>query len=179
MRNESQAVDLLEGGAQDVNLTEVASLCEQLLEKQSEFDSLEERSKLLKQEINHLEEVLIPEKMGSLAEVKLQNGRRILVESFVRANIKVEERPVAFRWLDENGQGEIIKTEVQVKYGRGEIDKAKETVAKLSDMGYANVTLHEEVHWQTLNAWAKARFNNGGEFPECIGIYSGKKAKVK
>jgi hypothetical protein len=175
----SDVMELLDGGAQEVNLREVTELAQQLLDKGAELAAAEERVKALKEEYTFIEQTLLPEKMGDLREIKLKSGQKIIIEPFLRANIKVEDRQKAFTWLDQIGESEIVKTSVVIKYGRGEIDEAKKAVEMLQSQGFENVSLDEEVHWQTLNAWAKDQENKGREWPEFIGIFRGKKAKVK
>lgn len=174
----NDALSLLEGGEKDVNLSDLDEIVRQLKDKQDEADDLEASLKSVKEEIERLETVLIPELMGNITQIKTSYGAVVNIKPILRANIKKEDRSAAFKWMDETGHGELIKTAIEMAYGRGELQKAKEVVDQLRELGLKPV-LSEEVHWQTLNAWAKEQFNLGMEFPSFIGIYTGKKAEVK
>jgi hypothetical protein len=174
----SDAMSLLEGSDSDVNLSHIDELVMQLSKKHQEFENLELQAKLLKEEIDRIETVLLPEMMGNLKQIKTTYGATVSIKPILRANIKKEDRPQAFAWLDAHGHGGLIKTAIELAYGRGDLQVAKETVKKLEELGLKPV-LSEDVHWQTLNAWAKEQSARGIEFPPVIGIYEGKKAEVK
>lgn len=173
----NDAVSLLEGSEKDVNLSDIESMIRQLSDKATELEILEERVKAKKEEIDRIETVLLPEMMGGLSQIRTTFGAKVEIQKIVRANIKKEERPKAFEWMDKSGHGDLIKTSIEVAYGRGDIEKARKAYKQLQELGLP-AEFHEDVHWQTLNAWARGHLENGGEFPEFIGIYEGKKAKV-
>lgn len=173
----NDAVSLLEGSEKDVNLSDIESLIRQLSQKNSELETLELQMKLKKEEVERIETVLLPEMMGGLTQIRTSFGAKLEIQKVVRANVRKEDRPQAFQWMDETGHGDLIKTTIEMSYGRGQLEKAKETLKQLKELGLP-AELSEEVHWQTLNAWAREHLENGGEFPPFIGIYEGKKAKV-
>lgn len=174
-------LDSLEDKGQDVNLSAVEKLVEGLLQKEKELGELEEKVSFKKKEIDDLKTRTIPDAMGKLKQVKVDYGGvtwTVSVEPVIRANIAKENRPKAFEWMDSSGHGDLIKTEITMSYGRNELPQAKQTIEKLKVMGIA-AELNQDVHWATLNAFAKEQLNKGMEFPDFIGIYEGKTTKVK
>lgn len=180
----SDVLDMLEDTGSDVNLSEIETLCDTLDVKQKALEELEAQVKVAKAEVDRLESVIIPEKMGKLTELKLEpspgwpKGRVIKIKTVVRANIKEEDRETAFAWMDTHEHGSLIKAEVAVNFGRSELDSAKKLVAELREQNLP-AELKQSVHWQTLSAWAKEGLEKGMEFPTFIGIYEGKKIEVK
>ena len=77
---------------------------------------------------------------------------------FYRANIAAdwppEKRAAAFKWLDDNGHGDLIKTTVSVPFSRDQRDEAKELKEKLEAEGLPTV-VGESIPWATLTAWLK------------------------
>lgn len=177
----NDSVKLLEDDGQDVNLSEIESLLTVLAKRQTELDGLEEKVKLAKEEVNRLETVTIPEKMGALTEVKVRIGPLIAivkVKKILRANIKKENKAAAYEWLDGRGHGDLIKTEVNISFGRAELERAKEITRQLTDMGLTP-SLDQTIHWATLDSFIKEQLEKGMEFPNIISIYEGKKVEVK
>lgn len=168
----------LETKESDVNLSQVYKLVKQLEQAEEEVSSIEETLKAKKQLVEELKTRTIPDAMGGLTQVKTDTGAIVIIDRIVRANIPKDQRPEAFNWLDRAGHGGIIKTEILLSYPRNQLEAAKATVEQLKGLGL-NPQLEQEVHWATLNAWAKDQLDKGLEFPNFIGIFEGKTTKVK
>lgn len=175
------ALDLLEGGNGDINLSQLQTLIGMMAEVEGEISEIEARLSAKKEELENLKTRLIPDAMGHLTQIKVGEGMfraTVSVEDVIRANIKVENRGQAYSWLDSRGHGDLIKSQVSVGFTRSELEKAKSLEQELKNNGFS-AELKQDIHWATLNAFVKEQLNRGMEFPEFIGIFQGKTTKVK
>lgn len=92
-----------------------------------------------------------------------------------------EKRKAAFDWLESNGHGDLIKTNVAVPFKREERKKALELVEKLRADLNLFPTIKEEVHFMTMKAWLREQVENRGELPplELIGGDVGRVVEIK
>src|SRR6056300_335740 len=76
----------------------------------------EESLKQLKQQAETLSGEVIPTMMTemNISTMKLADGSAIEVKPVYGASIPVEKKEEAFKWLRENGLGDLIKNEVTV-----------------------------------------------------------------
>ena len=94
----------------------------------------------------------------------------ITLKPMYNANIAAgwpdERRAAAFEWLDANGHGDLIKTEVKIAWPREMRDAALEFLnyVRRTYIGLAP-EIKEMVHNQTLTAWFKQQVRQGGELP--------------
>jgi hypothetical protein len=151
-------VDKLEQLAELANLLSIA-------ERETEFA----KNELKKRERNEarLREEAIPLFMAELElrELKLNNGDKITVKQDVYASIPVTNREAAYDWIDVHNFGGIIKTEVSVAFGKGEIEKAENLLRVLmEDMGY-EPEFNRSVHPQTLKAFLREQLIAGTDIP--------------
>lgn len=104
--------------------------------------------------------------------------------AFYRANIPAdwpaEKRAEAFAYLDERGDGDLIKTAVTVQYSREERAEAQQFAAELRRQGL-QPTLEENVHWATLTSWLKETVEKHSEIPdlEKIGGMVGRQVRLR
>jgi len=145
-----------------------------------ELVSIEERQKALKNELNALysktlvdalDEVHL-DKLGLAPEGNLP-AYDFSLQKFYSANIAAgwdsEKRKAAFDYLEEIGEGDLIKTEIGVPFPR---EARKDAVAfqqELMARGLQPVT-KEGVHQQTLTAWLKDQIEKQGFTPDLTKI---------
>lgn len=86
-----------------------------------------------------------------------------------------DKRQAAFKWLEKNGHGDLIKTEVRVLFPRGKHKKAV-TFANAARKKKLEVIVEEGVHFKTLTAWLKEQFEQGKKLPalDILGATVGK-----
>lgn len=162
----------LKGGAQDAaanvtsNLGEVSKLAHLLVEYDQEIAVAELRLTELKENARRMREESLPSAMNELGltEVVLGTGEKIKVQLDVYAAIPADQRAKAYLWLEENGFGALIKTEVSVQFGREEREKALELANKLRAEGL-EANADASVHAQTLKAWLREQLGAGKVVP--------------
>lgn len=127
--------------------------------------------------VNLIKTKQLPDLMAkfNMAEFKTTDGISVKVKPFYSGKIL---SPAAYDWLNANGHGGAIKTEVVVPLVKGQMELGKEIVKYLADKQYTGL-LNTEVHHQTLNALVKEIMENGKTLPEDLfSTYTGRVAKV-
>lgn len=108
-------------------LSLVSKLSIELVLAKKKLAGLEEDVELQKEEVKRLEERALPEAMNDIGfrDFTLSDGSKVEIETIYHAGIKVEDRPVAFKWLRSTENQGLIKAEVQVPFSRGDVDSAE------------------------------------------------------
>ena len=94
------------------NIQSLADQVERLEQLQKDIELREENLKNLKKKLEHLSGEIIPTMMSEmgLSHLKLMDGSSVDVKPNYSANITIANRDAAFKWLRDNGLGDISKT---------------------------------------------------------------------
>lgn len=163
-------------------LKQLSALCANLRDAEREAEGLEAKRKAKEAEARRLAEEDIPALMQELGvqKIKLDSGEEIKVELEVYAQISRENKPAAFQWLEENGHGGMIKTEVTVAFGRDELEQAKAVAQSIAEQTGKDAAIDRSVHASTLKAWLRERIKAGAVIPlELFGARPVNTAKIK
>ena len=138
---------------------EIRSLSDQVLKLRSleaEFKNAEEALKKKQKEISRISEEVIPTMLSEmgLSSLKLADGSAVDVKPFYSASISVKNREAAYKWLRDNGLGDIIKNDVVVSFGRHEDNKAVDYANLAKSHGF-EPTQKLKVEPMTLKALAR------------------------
>jgi hypothetical protein len=162
----------------------VNKLSDQVLKLQSlenEIKGDEEVLKNKKKSAAMLSEEIIPTMMTemSLSSIKLADGSAVEVKPVYGASIPVSKREEAFKWLRDNGLGDLIKNEVTVSFGRNEDNKAATYAVLAQGQGYQPVQ-KLKVEPMTLKALVRERIESGREIPsDLFNVYAGSRTTIK
>lgn len=118
--------------------------------------------------------------LGTTEFVDPDTGFKAELSSFVSGSLpkEIEPREKAINWLSEHDGEGLIKTEVNLAFGKSEHNMAMDLVGRLRDEGFT-VQIESGVHAQTLQAFARERLANGEDVDtEVLGLYVGNIAKV-
>lgn len=162
-------------------LSRIAALVEQYESAESKVYELEQQLKEAKQERDRLSGVDIPNAMDEvgLSEVRLTDGRPVRVESGIRASIPKKYEAEAFKWLEENGYGDLIKAEMTARAGRGEAQELYNVAEFVQNTYGYSAAIKQSVHPQTLSAFVRERKSEGEQLPEdLLGVFEYRKTKV-
>jgi hypothetical protein len=166
----------------DSTLNRISQLATQQLELQRAVKVTELELDELKKKLERIEQHDLPEAMDEvgMSEFKLKDGTKITISSFYNASIPAERREEAYTWLDDHEHGGIIKTDVSLNFGRGELEIAKEFVTWLNEQRpELSPELSQNVHWQTLRAFVREMVESGAALPlDLFGVFIGRKAKL-
>jgi len=162
---------------------EIKSLSDQVLrlrDLEAEVKSQEEKIKQTQKEITRISEDVIPtllSEMG-LSSLKLTDGSSVDVKPFYSANISVANREKAYKWLRDNGLGDIIKNDVVVSFGRHEDNKAVDYANLAKSQGF-EPTQKLKVEPMTLKALVRERIEAGKEMPmDTFNVFVGNRTKL-
>ena len=154
-----------------VEVTTIAQECINLKKIEDEIAELEERLKDKKSDADHISSKVIPELLAEqgLSEIKLADGSKVSVRKEFRATLPKDEvrRDAAYKWLRDQGLGDIIKNNIFVTFGKGEDDKAQSLIDLAVDNGY-EPNQKSDVAWNTLTALYEERVKAGLDMPSDV-----------
>jgi len=162
---------------------EIRSLSDQVLKLRSleaEFKNAEEALKKKQKEISRISEEVIPTMLSEmgLSSLKLADGSAVDVKPFYSASISVKNREAAYKWLRDNGLGDIIKNDVVVSFGRHEDNKAVDYANLAKSHGF-EPTQKLKVEPMTLKALVRERIEAGKEMPmDTFNVFVGNRTKL-
>ena len=165
----------------DSDLGMISALAEQQLYAEQLVATLEQDLAEAKAKLKDVAERALPEAMlcVGMEEFKLSNGYKVSVKDGVAASMKADKTLEACSWLEGIGLGDVVKDEIRVALGRGELASAHEFMVLAEKLG-VGATEKLAVHPQTLNALVREQMAQGVEFPsDLFSVYTWRKAKVE
>ena len=163
------------------NIQSLADQVETLEQLQRTIEKQEAALKELKKKTEHISGEVIPTMMSEmgLSHLKLMDGSSVDVKPHYSATITVANKEAAFKWLRNNGLGDIIKNEISVSFGRNEDNKAADYAELAKGQGF-QPTQKMKVEPMTLKALVRERIEAGKEMPtEIFGVFSENKTTIK
>lgn len=163
-------------------MADLSKLIEAAAETQKVIEFHEEALKAAKAELHNITTKSLPDMLAAAKTTShtTDAGVKVEIKDFINASLPKEEdkRSKALAWLNENGAGDIIKTQIEVSLGKGEHNIAGAVVAELEKLGVA-FTKDEGVHPQTLAAFIRERLKAGQDVDlETLGAFAGRHAKI-
>jgi len=145
-----------------ITVNELTQAAQMLVRAQDAVAEADAALKTAKEKERVLKEETLPGMMQELGVTKmaLEDGNEITVAQEVYASVPAHAKEQAWAWLEANNFGGLIKTEVQVAFGKGELEDALELLDKLAEIGVTNGTISRDVHPQTLKAFLKEQLAN-------------------
>ncbi len=162
---------------------DIKSLSDQVLklrDLEAEVKAQEEKIKQTQKEIARISEDVIPTMLSEmgLSQLKLADGSSVDVKPFYTASISVANREKAYKWLRDNGLGDIIKNDVTVSFGRNEDNKAVDYANLAKSQGF-EPTQKLKVEPMTLKALVRERIEAGKNLPmDIFNVYVGNRTKL-
>lgn len=169
--------------ADEASLENLVKHAEEMAELKDTIESIEGTLSELTKQYNYIAQEVIPNMLDELGlkTFELKDGSKITVKDFISGSLPKDEQGFsqAIDWLKENELEGILKTDVSMKFGKGEDNFAKNAIALLEQNGYA-VESKYGVHPQTLYSSIRELQRHGVVIPfEMLGLYAGKKADIK
>lgn len=191
----SEEADLFDIGGEAIPTDEskLAQLRKYLEEYTDLFDhkaNLEEDIKAANSRIHKIGTIIIPELLSELQmdmiPIKLPKEGKTDPRTFDIVDVVAgslpkdeEKRSRALHLLKEYGGENLLKTSVELKFGKSEAEQAAEVVELLKEFGI-EPSVAETVHPQTLASFVRERLRNGEKVDaEALGVYVGKTIKIK
>jgi hypothetical protein len=164
------------------DLESIRKLAEEVRDLERTKEDLENETKVINGRLTELTQKLLPEAMASLGMdcFSLADGSKISVKDFVSGTLnKAPDKEFALNWISENGGEALIKTEVNMSFGKGESNRAMNAIGMLEDQGY-EVKSEMGVHPQTLGSFVREKLANGEDIPLAdLGVFVGRHAKIQ
>ena len=164
-------------------VNEAKELSDQGVKLRSLQDEIEEEDKKIK-ELKRKAELLsgevIPTMMQemNISTLKLADGSAVEVKPIYGASIPKDKQEGAFKWLRDNGLGDLIKNQIIVAFGRNEDNKAMAYATLAQGQGYEPVQ-KLKVEPMTLKALVRERLESGKEMPtELFNVFAGNQTKI-
>ena len=148
---------------------------------EDELANKEKELKELKRKVELVSGEIIPTMMQemNISTLKLADGTSVEVKPVYGASIPVAKREEAFKWLRDNGLGDLIKNEVTVSFGRNEDNKAVQYAVLAQGQGFQPVQ-KLKVEPMTLKALVRERIESGREIPsDLFNVYAGNRTTIK
>lgn len=150
-------------------------LAELLLQARTNVEALETQLQAAKADLVRIEQEDLPDLMLEigLSSFKMDNGASVEVVNEVQCGISEDRRNAAHSWLVQHNFGGLIKTEVVVAFGRGELEAAKACAET------AGGSVKESVHPATLKSFIKEQMAAGAAVPfDLFGVRPYNKVKI-
>ena len=166
------------------SVNEAKTLSDQVVKLTRLEDELAEKEKELKElkrKVDLVSGEVIPTMMQemNICTLKLADGSSVEVKPVYGASIPVAKREEAFKWLRDNGLGDLIKNEVTVSFGRNEDNKAVQYAVLAQGQGFQPVQ-KLKVEPMTLKALVRERIESGREIPsDLFNVYAGNRTTIK
>ena len=161
------AEDLLD----NIETTTVSQECIKLKTLQDAIEEKEKELKDLKNQADRISSQVIPELLSEqgLQSIKLADGSSVSVKKEYRCTLPKDDirREAAYKWLRDNGAGDIIKNNVFVTFGKGEDSKAQQLLDLAATNGY-EPQQKSDVAWNTLSALFQERIESGLDMPSDV-----------
>lgn len=156
-------------------LEQVMSLAENMREKEQEVSDIEAQLATVKGDLARLQTEDLPTLMTEigLSSVGLVGGGKVEIKPDFFTSVTEENKPQAFKWLEDNGNGGIIKTVVVVEFGRNENEAATAFAKQVQELVPDRfVEKKQAIHAQTLKAFVKEqKAIPGNKFPDELFSY--------
>jgi len=165
----------------DHKLDKISRLANEASSLQEDVERLEDELKNFKKAYYRVTDELLPEALEelNLEKFTLKDGSQIAVKPIYAASIPKDRRAEAYDWLREHGDGDIIKNNVTVTFGKGEDQDAQAFMVMCGDQGFTPQQL-EKIEPMTLKAWLRERVEAGHPIPlELFGAFISQRATIK
>jgi len=137
----------------DNQLEELSGLCKELRDTREAIEQMSNHLKSLQEEERELSMEVIPEKMRELglSSISTDDGSKVSIKHKVKASLTKARKEEGFAWLRANGHGSLIKER----------------------------TVEENVHPQTLTAFAREQLAQGRTLPPCFSVFEFDLTEIK
>ena len=165
----------------DNKLDKVSRLASEAARLQEDVDRTEEEAKHFKKALYKVTDELLPEALEelNLQKFTLKDGSEISVKPIYAASIPKDRRDEAYDWLREHGDGDIIKNNVTITFGKGEDQDAQAFMLMCGNQGFTPQQA-EKIEPMTLKAWLREKVEAGDPVPlDLFGAFISQRASIK
>jgi hypothetical protein len=154
-------------------LGRISKLADEMHKIDKEIAEAELKVKKLKASHQQIAEEQLPElfEQVGMEELKTRSGLPLKLKNKVFTNISKGRKPKAIAWLDENGQGGMVKRCVIIDFDKTQEDKVA-ALLRLIGKGWPNNRTELDVHASTVKAFVTRQLADGKTIPaDIFGIH--------
>jgi hypothetical protein len=159
-------------------LSRLAELAREQRRIEGLIEDLKVQAEQARADLSAVSEKHIPELMTEIgiSEFKLSNGLKVSIKPYYSGKITDDK---AYVWLEENGYGDLVKSELIIKSRRTDKDILHPVYDLLAQMDI-DFTEKEGVHYMTLSAFLKEAITTGVPIDrELFNVFTGWKTTIK
>jgi len=168
-------------------LERIMTMAEQLVQTQDRVKAINDELAEAKREMTRLEQEDLPELMREVGftSFALKDGRVVELADEISCGITADNRHAAIKWLDDNGFGGLVKTNLNVMFNREDRELALKLAARMAEDAEKEEViidreLVENVHAATLKKFIKEELEKGNAVPfDLFSIHPYSKVKIK
>jgi len=168
--------------AGEASLASIVAMVEEAHAAELAVAEAEEALRVKKEALRDVVERRLPEALDAIGMDRLSaRGLTVTVEDALQVSQPpVAQRPAAYRWLEEHGEGGMVKREVRVTFAAGEQDDAEKLESELDADFPGRVRKAEEVNTSTLKAYLRRALEAGERVPlELFGARAFRVARIR
>tara|TARA_R110000751_G_scaffold131655_4_gene234024 strand:- start:29 stop:592 length:564 start_codon:yes stop_codon:yes gene_type:complete len=168
----------------DEDLSEMGKLCKDLVTLKLDVKNTDLQLKAKKDALQEMQNRIANYlKDKNLYSFKLMDGSTVTWKEKIRAHITPENIDNAYKYIRDQGAGDLIKNEVSFSFGRGQDSDAKQVKEMFRVNGY-EPSEKEGIQWNTLDAWVREQLQKSAEkgtpFPEeTFGVFRTNDVTIK
>jgi len=154
-------------------LGRISILADEMHDVDKKIAEAELRVKKLKETHRQIAEEQLPELFAEVGmeELKTRSGLPLKLKNKVYTNISRDRKPKAIAWLDENGQGGMIKRNVIIDFDKTQEEKVA-ALLRLIGRGWPNNRVELDVHGSTVKAFVVRQLQDGKAIPmDVFGVH--------
>jgi len=165
-------------------LASVEQLIAEQLRLEDLLERLEEKRKETQALYDGIRDRQLPDAMleAGVSEFKTTAGMKVKIEKLYLASVTKDKAPAFYDWLDGQGHGGIIESNILIPFGKGGREQAKSVLDEIADMLQDNPSvepqLAESIHWATLRAFAREQIEEGNDLPPELSVHQVDRAKI-
>lgn len=163
-------------------LERLNDLTEQMVFNDERLAQAEEAVAKYKDQRKLLTEELIPEEMRKQGQdlLKLDTGEYIEIFDEIKARVPKHAADEVYAWLEENGEGGMVKRQVICEFRKDQEEEANTALAAIKAAGFNHAYTDRKVAWNTYQKWAQEQIADDVNLPrEKLGIFTRTIARIK
>ena len=181
------AIDLEEDAVKppptNEQMKEVATMVATMLRLEDELTKANEVVTSLSNRIERMSSTEIPEamKLIGLTLFQLTDGRVVEIKEGDYGSYTKDNEPAVFKWLREQGHGDMIKNAIALNMGKGKEALVVKLQKVLQQKAYAGVVMEvkESIHAGTFKAFVREQLTEGKRLPKQIAIFHKSETIIK
>jgi hypothetical protein len=148
-------------------LERIVRLANLMVEQKAAVEIRTEELRQAKEALLRTEREDLPQllKELELTSIRLKDGSTVELKSEIDCAITEANRAAAHAWLQEHGFGGIIKTQLQVSFGKDEVEDALHLADEILASTGRHAAVGEAVHPSTLKSFVKEQLEAGNAIP--------------